>query len=63
MIENTENDEDDTDENDKRYRVVTTLTVDERVKLEALAKRDGRSMSSYLRHILREDLQANGLKI
>ena len=60
MLENTENDEDDTDDT-CRYRVMTTLTVDERAKLEHLAKRDGRSMSSYLRHILREDIDANGL--
>ena len=57
MLENTENDEDDT----CRYRVMTTLTVDERAKLEHLAKRDGRSMSSYLRHILRENIDANRL--
>ena len=49
------------DNTDDKYRMVTTLTVKEQVALEALAKRDGRSMSSYLRHILREDIDANGL--
>ena len=56
MTENTENDEnDDTD----KCRVVTSVTEKERLQLKILAKHDGRSMSSYLRYILRKEIEAN----
>ena len=46
-----------TDEMDFKYRVVTLLSVEERVALERLAWKSGRSMSGYLRHLLIEAIK------
>jgi hypothetical protein len=45
------------DDKDYRYRVVTLLTVEERVALEDLAWKSGRSMSGYLRYLLIEEIK------
>jgi len=50
--------EDDNDDTDYRYRVTTLLTVDERIALEKLAWKSGRSMSGYLRHLVNEAIEA-----
>ena len=47
----------DTDDADYRYRVTTLLSVDERVSLERLAWKSGRSMSGYLRHLVTEAIE------
>lgn len=57
MDKNDKNDEND--DTDYRYRVVTLLTVDERVALEELAWKSGRSMSGYLRHLVNEAIKAD----
>ena len=49
--------EDDNDDTDYKYRVVTLLTVEERVALEELAWKSGRSMSGYLRHLVNEAIE------
>lgn len=43
---------DEIDENDFRYRVVTSLKLQERVRLEELAWESGRSMSGYIRFLV-----------
>ena len=52
MDKNKEN-----DDNDYKYRVVTLLTIEERVALEELAWKSGRSMSGYLRHLVNEAIE------
>ena len=52
MAENEEN-----DDNDFKYRVVTLLSLDERLALEDLAWRSGRSMSGYLRYLVNEAIE------
>jgi hypothetical protein len=54
MDENEEN-----DDTDYRYRVATLLTVEERVALEELAWKSGRSMSGFLRYLVNEAIEAN----
>ena len=49
--------EDDNDDTDYRYRVTTLLTVDERIALEELAWKSGRSMSGYLRYLVNEAIK------
>jgi hypothetical protein len=49
--------EDDNDDTNYRYRVVTLLSVEERVALEELAWKSGRSMSGYLRHLVNEAIK------
>jgi hypothetical protein len=51
--------EDDNDDTNYRYRVVTLLSVEERVVLEDLAWRSGRSMSGYLRHLVNEAIKTD----
>ena len=51
--------EDDNDDTNYRYRVVTLLTAEEKVELEELAWKSGRSMSGYLRHLVNEAIEAN----
>jgi len=53
MAENKDN-----DDADDKYRVVTTITEKERLQLKYLAKRDGRSMSAYLRSLLLQEIEA-----
>jgi hypothetical protein len=57
MADNDKND--DTDDTDYKYRVVTLLTVEERIALEELAWKSGRSMSGYLRHLVNEAIEYN----
>lgn len=52
MDKNKEN-----DDNDYKYRVVTLLTVEERIALEELAWKSGRSMSGYIRHLVIEAIE------
>ena len=52
MDKNKEN-----DDNDYKYRVVTLLTIEERVALEELAWKSGRSMSGYLRYLVNEAIE------
>jgi len=47
---------DDNDDNYK-YRVVTLLTAEEKLALEELAWKSGRSMSGYLRHLVNEAIE------
>ena len=53
MADNDKND----DDNDYKFRVVTLLSVEERVALEELAWKSGRSMSGYLRYLLIEAIE------
>lgn len=55
MADNDKND--DTDDTDYKYRVVTLLTAEEKVALEELAWKSGRSMSGYLRHLVNEAIE------
>jgi predicted DNA-binding protein len=50
---------DEIDENDFKYRVVTSLKLQERVRLEELAWESGRSMSGYIRYLVNEDIERN----
>ena len=50
---------DEIDVNDYKFRVVTLLTAKERIILENLAWKSGRSMSGYLRYLLIEDIEAH----
>lgn len=54
MAENEEN-----DDTEYKYRVTTLLSLDERVDLERLAWKSGRSMSGYLRHLVIEAIEYN----
>ena len=47
------------DEENYKYRVVTLLTVEERVALEKLAWKSGRSMSGFIRHLIVEEIRMN----
>jgi hypothetical protein len=51
---------DEIDEKDYKYRVVTLLTVRERVLLEEFAWKSGRSMSGYLRYLVNQDIEKHG---
>jgi hypothetical protein len=53
MADNDKND----DDTDYKYRVTTLLSVEERVALEELAWKSGRSMSGYLRHLVNEAIE------
>jgi len=53
-----DNDKND-DDTDYKYRVTTLLSLDERLALEDLAWRSGRSMSGYLRHLVNEAIEYN----
>jgi hypothetical protein len=48
---------DENEENDYNYRVVTLLSLEERVALEELAWKSGRSMSGYLRYLVNEAIK------
>lgn len=47
------------EENNERYRVVTTLTKSEKTWLRHLARKSGRSMASFLRYLLIEEIRLN----
>jgi hypothetical protein len=44
------------DVNDDKYRMVTSLTEEEKDALQTLAWRRGRSMAGYLRYLLIETI-------
>lgn len=47
------------DEKIERIRVVTMLTLNERKWLKHLAQKSGRSMASFLRYLLLEEIRLN----
>lgn len=42
---------------EEKYRVAVFLTIGEKKALKQLARRDGRSMASYMRFLLMSDIE------
>lgn len=47
------------DDDESKYRVVTLLMAEEKEALQELAWKSGRSMSGYIRYLVREAIEAN----
>lgn len=45
---------------EERQRVCTLLTQDEKDDLQILAWKSGRSVSGYIRHLIVQEIEANG---